>query len=195
MAQVKDKKSLSVSATDNREACSEQSFLSARKDWLAVSVRIHHEQKVSKNLAAYGIENFVAIQQQHRQWSDRIKLINRVVLPMIVFVCVTPLQRRQVLQLPSVIRYITTCGEHCPAIIPNKQMEKFKFMLDYSPEAINIFNTPIQQGEKVQIIKGPLAGMTGVVVTVKSEKKVGICLDGLGYACVKIPSGYLEAVI
>jgi len=195
MTQVKDKKSLSVSVTDNREARLDHSFLPAKKVWLALFVKIHHEQRISKRLTACGIENFVAIQQQHRQWSDRIKLVNHVVLPMVVFVCVTPVQRRQVLQIPFVIRYIVACGSHSPAVIPSEQMEKFKFMLDYSAEAVNILNIPIKQGEKVRIIKGPLVGMIGVVVTVKSEKKVGICLDGLGYACVTIPSGYLEAII
>ena len=195
MTQVKDKKSLSVSVTDNREARLDHSFLPPKKVWLAVFVKIHHEQKISKRLTTCGIENFVAMQQQHHQWSDRIKLVNSVVLPMVVFVCVTSLQRRQVLQMPSAIRYIAACGEHCPAIIPSEQMEKFKFMLDYSAEAVNIISIPIELGKKVRIIKGPLAGIIGVIVTVQSEKKVGICLDGLGYACVTIPSGYLEAII
>jgi len=186
---------LSVSVTDNREACLDPSFLPPKKVWLAVYVRIHHEQRISERLTACGIENFVALQQQHRQWSDRLKLVNRVVLPMIVFVCVTSLQRRQVLQMPSVISYIVACGEHCPAVIPSEQMEKFKFMLDYSPEAVNLINIPLERGKKVRIIKGPLAGMIGVVITVKSEKRVGVCLDGLGYACVKISSGYLEALV
>jgi len=178
MTQVKDKKSLSVSVTDNREARLDHSFLPPKKVWLAVFVKIHHEQKISKRLTTCGIENFVAMQQQHHQWSDRIKLVNSVVLPMVVFVCVTSLQRRQVLQIPSTIRYLVSCGEHCPAIIPSEQMEKFKFMLDYSPEAVNIINTSMQQGKKVRIIKGPLAGMNGVIVTVKAEKKVGVSLDG-----------------
>ena len=189
------KKVLSVYGTDSREARLDHAFLSTKKAWLAVSVKFHHEQKVSEKLTACGIENFVAMQKQYRQWSDRIKLVNTILLPMVVFVYVTPLQRMQVLQIPSVICYLTACGGYSPAVIPDSQMDKFRFMLDYSPEAVNVVNVPIKQGEKVRIIKGPLVGMTGVIITVQDERKIGISLDMLGYACAKIPLGYLETVI
>lgn len=190
--QLKNEKGLSAHGTDNREACFEQSYLSPGKTWLAVYVKVHQEQKMSERLCSLGIENFVAMQQEHRQWSDRIKLINRVVLPMIVFVHVTPAQRLQVLQMPSAVRYLVASGGYSPAIIPDDQMTKFKFMLDYSPEAVNVISIPIKRGEKVRIVKGPLAGMTGEIVTVGSEKRIGVCLDVLGYACVKVPVGYLS---
>ncbi len=190
--QFKDEKKLSIPGIDNRGARLEMSCLSSRKVWLAVYVKVHQEQKMSERLCICGVENFVAIQQEYRQWSDRIKLIKRVVLPMIVFVHVTLAQRRQVLKMPSAVRYLVACGEHSPAVIPDEQMDKFKFMLDYSPEAVNVISIPIKRGEKVQIIKGPLAGMTGEIVTVGSEKEIGICLDALGYACVKVPAGYLN---
>lgn len=190
--QLKDEKGLSVHGTDNRGAHLELSYLPPGKAWLAVYVKVHQEQKMSERLCMRGIENFVPIQQEYRQWNDRIKLINRVVLPMIVFVHVTPAQRRQVLQMPSAVRYLVACGEHSPAVIPDEQMDKFRFMLDYSPEAVNVISIPIKRGEKVRIVKGPLAGMTGEIVTIGSEKRIGVCLDALGYACVKVPVGYLS---
>jgi transcription termination/antitermination protein NusG len=190
--QHKDEKDLSAYGTDNRGAYLEPSYLSSRKAWLAVYVKVHQEQKMSERLNMCGIENFVAIQQEYRQWNDRIKLINRVVLPMIVFVHVTPVQRRQVLQMPSAVHYLVACGKHSPAVIPDEQMDKFKFMLDYCPEAVNVISIPIKRGEKVRIVKGPLAGLTGEIMIIKSEKRIGVCLDMLGYACVKIPIGYLS---
>ena len=38
-------------------------------------------------------------------------------------------------------------------------MERFRFMLDYSPEAVEICSTPLAAGDAVKVIKGPLAGM------------------------------------
>lgn len=96
--------------------------------------------------------------------------------------------------MSSAVRYIIACGQHCPAVIPDGQMETFKFMLDYSPEIVNVVNIPMKRGKKVRIIKGPLAGIKGEVVIVGKGRKVGICLDALGYACVKVPVGYLELI-
>ena len=46
-----------------------------------VRVRMHHEKKVSEHLDKMGIENFVPVQQELHQWSDRRKLVTSVLLP------------------------------------------------------------------------------------------------------------------
>ena len=38
----------------------------------------------------------------------------------------------------SISRYMVLRGESRPAVIPEEQMERFRFMLDYSPEAVEI---------------------------------------------------------
>ena len=60
------------------------------KRWYVALVRMHHEKKVSERLSKMGIDSFVPVQQQIHQWSDRRKLVDTVLLPMMVFVHVTP---------------------------------------------------------------------------------------------------------
>ena len=43
------------------------------KQWLAVYVRLYHEKKTSARLNTMGIENFLPIQEEIHQWSDRRK--------------------------------------------------------------------------------------------------------------------------
>lgn len=74
------------------------------KQWLAVYVRLYHEKKTSARLNTMGIENFLPIQEEIHQWSDRRKKISRVLIPMIVFVHVDALERKKVLELYSVNR-------------------------------------------------------------------------------------------
>lgn len=69
------------------------------KQWLAVYVRLYHEKKTSARLNTMGIENFLPIQEEIHQWSDRRKKISRVLIPMIVFVHVDALERKKVLEL------------------------------------------------------------------------------------------------
>lgn len=81
------------------------------KQWLAVYVRLYHEKKTSARLNTMGIENFLPIQEEIHQWSDRRKKISRVLIPMIVFVHVDALERKKVLELYSVNRYMVNRGE------------------------------------------------------------------------------------
>ena len=60
------------------------------------------------------------------------------------------------LTLQAISRYMVLRGESRPAVIPEEQMERFRFMLDYSPEAVEICSTPLAAGDAVKVIKGPL---------------------------------------
>ena len=64
-----------------------------------------------------GIENFLPVQQEYHQWSDRKKLVERVLLPMMVFVRVNLREQREVLNLSSVSRYMVLRGESTPAAL------------------------------------------------------------------------------
>ena len=47
-------------------------------------------------------------------------------------------------------------------------------------------------GEKVRVIKGPLSGLVGELVTVGGKSKIAVRLNMLGCACVDMPIGYVE---
>lgn len=162
------------------------------KQWLAVYVRLYHEKKTSARLNTMGIENFLPIQEEIHQWSDRRKKISRVLIPMIVFVHVDALERKKVLELYSVNRYMVNRGESVPLVIPDEQMERFRFMLDYSDSAISLNDPSLIPGEKVRVIKGPLSGLKGELVTVDEKTKVAVRIAALGFACVEMPIGYIE---
>lgn len=140
------------------------------------------------------IENFLPIQEETRQWKYRKKRIERVVIPMIIFVHVDMAERRQVLTLSAVSRYMVLHGEHTPAVIPDYQMERFKFMLDYSEEAVEMCAAPLEPGEKVKVIKGPLTGLEGEFREMNGKTKVMVRLNLLGCAEVDMPAGFVEKI-
>ena len=157
------------------------------KRWYVALVRMHHEKKVAERLDKIGIENFVPVQQEIHQWSDRRKMVESVLLPMIVFV-------QEVLSFSTVSRYMVMRGESSPAVIPDEQMARFRFMLDYSEEAICMNSSPLARGEKVRVVKGPLTGLVGELVNVDGKSKIAVRLNMLGCACVNMPIGYVEAI-
>ena len=165
-----------------------------KKCWLVVCVQSNREKKTYERLSALGFESFLPLQEETRRWSDRSKKVQRVVIPMVVFARIAPSERISVLRLPSVSRFMVLRGESAPAIIPDAQMERFRFMLDYSPEAVEICSTPLAAGDAVKVIKGPLAGLEGELVMIGGKSKVAVRLDMLGCAHVDMPIGYVERI-
>ena len=55
-------------------------------------------------------------------------------------------------------------------------------------------SAPLARGEKVRVIKGPLMGLVGELVTVDGRSKIAVRLNMLGCACADMPVGYVEPV-
>lgn len=166
----------------------------AEKRWLAAYVKMHHEKRVRDRLTAMGIENFLPVQEEVRQWSDRRKKVERVLIPMMIFVHVGTEEQRTVITYPSIIRYLTLRGEHTPTEIPTGQMERFRFMLDHSDSAISFSADDLQPGEKVRVIKGSLAGLEGELVTVEGKSRIAIRIHQLGCAVVEMNASMVEKI-
>ena len=135
-----------------------------RRQWLVAYVQFCLEKKTAERLKAMGVEYYL------------------------------PQQRPLPLTLQAISRYMVLRGESRPAVIPEEQMERFRFMLDYSPEAVEICSTPQAAGDAVKVIKGPLAGLEGELVMIGGKSKVAVRLDMLGCAHVDMPIGYVERI-
>ncbi len=166
----------------------------AEKRWLAAYVKMHHEKRVRDRLTAMGIESFLPVQEEMRQWSDRKKKVQRILIPMMLFVRVDPQEQRAVVTLPSVLRYLTLRGEHAPTEIPALQMERFRFMLDHSDSAVSFNTADLQPGESVRVIKGSLTGLEGELITVDGKSRIVLRIQQLGCAEVEISPAYVEKI-
>lgn len=165
------------------------------RHWYAFYVRMHHEKKTAEKLEMLHVEHFLPIQEVVRQWSDRKKKIKQVVIPMLIFICTDEKGRIELLQnFPSLTGCLIDPVTRRPAIIRDKEMEQFKFMLDYSEETVRFQNEPLAPGEQVEAIKGSLKGLQGELVEIGGHSQVMIRIDHLGYATVEIPVGYVKKV-
>lgn len=164
------------------------------KNWLVVCVQSNREKKTYERLTALGFEAFLPLQEEMHRWSDRSKKVQRVVIPMVVFARLDSTQYIQVLRLPSVNRFMVLRGESTPALIPDSQMERFRFMLDYSEQAVEMSSEHLQPGEQVKVIKGPLTGLTGELMTMDGKSKVAVRINMLGAALVEVSVGFVERV-
>lgn len=165
-----------------------------QKQWLVAYVKSCMEKKTAERLTAMGIEHYLPVQTVERRWSDRVKRMEKLVLPLMIFVHVTPKERPLPLTLSAVSRYMVLRGQHTPAVIPDQQMERFRFMLDYSSEAVKFSASSLSPGDPIRVIKGPLTGLEGELVNLNGKHQVVIRIDLLGCAHVEIPVGYVERI-
>lgn len=162
------------------------------RKWLAAYVKMHHEKKVRDLLTSLGICNFLPVQTEVHQWSDRCKKVEQVLIPMMIFVQVDAEEQRRVITLPSVLGYLVLRGEHAPTPIADEQMEHFRFMVDHSETDISFEPLSLEPGEKVRVVKGPLCGLVGELVTVNQRTSIAIRIEQLGCAIVEIASEWVE---
>lgn len=164
------------------------------RHWYVAYTKLFHERKTAENLLKMGIRSFVPVREEIHQWSQRKKKVMKVLIPQMIFIYGTPKERLAALELPAISHYMVLRGEHTPAIIPDNQMERFMFMVDYSDETIEMFTSPLEVGQSVKVIKGPLSGLEGELVEIEGKSKVVVRLDLLGCAGVDMPAGYIEAL-
>lgn len=163
--------------------------------WYAMYVKMRHEKKTAEKLSNMGICNYLPLQETIRQWSDRKKKIQVVIIPMIIFVKSNEKTRIEILKnIPSINGTMIDKATHKPAIIRDEEMERFMFMLDYSEEAVKFTNEPLKPGEKVEVIKGPLCGLEGELIEIDGKSQVSVRLNMLGCAMVEMPYRHLKKI-
>ena len=156
------------------------------KRWIAALVQMCMEKKVGERLTKLGVENYVPTQTEIRQWSDRKKKVERVVIPMVVFVH-TDEKTERTLRMQSFIRKILTYpGQTTAAVIPDDQIDRLKFMLRQSDSPVEMMEHHLQVGDKVHIVRGALQGLEGELYKNVDKSMVAIHIEALGYACVSV---------
>ena len=176
-----------VNVTNDREAYT--------KYWIAVLVQMNTEKKVGDKLSKMKIENYVPTQQEMHQWSDRKKKIDRIVIPMVVFIRTDKKTEKQIKNLSFIYKILSYPGHKETAVIPDTQIERLKFMLKHAESEVQLTENLFSVGETVRIGRGPLKGLEGELCYVTEDKHmVAIRLECLGYACVSVSKTDIENV-
>lgn len=168
--------------------------MAEERKWYVAFVRLHHERKAVQKLEGMGIECFVPLKEEIHQWIQRKKKVSVVLTPQMIFIHATEEERLKALTLSSISRYLVLRGEHLPAVVPDEQMKRFMFMVDYSEESVHSMNDLLSPGQKVKVIKGPLAGLEGEFVEMDGHSKIVVRLDMLGCFGTNMPAGYVETI-
>ena len=147
----------------------------AESSWYAIRVRARWERVVAAALHGKEYEEFLPLYRKRSRWSDRVKEIDLPLFPGYVFCRSDLFGRPPLVTTPGVIGILSFGGS--PAIIPAREIAAIKAILH---SGANAWPWPyLREGQRVRIYRGPLAGLEGILLRVKSDWRVVLSVEAL----------------
>jgi transcription antitermination factor NusG len=164
---------------------------SAEHRWYAVYTSANHEKRVVDQLATRAIEHFLPLYESVRRWKDRRMKLQLPLFPGYVFVRLWLGERLKVLQVPGVVRFVGFAGG--PAVLPDLEIEALRSSLRGQLRAEPC--PYITVGRRVRVTRGPLEGVTGILIRKKNVLRVVLSLDLLARsAAVEVDAADIEGI-
>ena len=149
--------------------------------WYPVYTHPRAEKKAYQALISKGLETYLPLHRQLKQWSDRKKWVEEPFIKSYLFVKIKEHEQTEVTMTKGVARFIYFSGKI--ASMPNRQIEELKLLMA-SPYELEVTEENLQPGEKIVIKAGPLKGLVGEIITYRSQKQLLLRLENLGHSIV-----------
>ena len=163
--------------------------------WHALYVRSRAEKKVYDQLIDLGYEAYLPLITRIKQWSDRRKKVVEPLFKSYVFVRNNERQHYYILGVYGVVRFVTF--EHQSVVVPEKQILAIKKYIDNPLEDEEEMNgLQLKAGQLVRITNGPMQGIMGHLVSVKSKRYLLVNIDVVGQSIpVSVQRSKVEPVV
>lgn len=145
--------------------------------WYPVYTNPRAEKKAYQSLINKGVEAYLPLQRQLKKWSDRKKWVEEPFIKSYLFVHIKEYEQTEVLMTKGIARFLYFGGRI--TAMPDRQIEQLKLLIA-SPFELEITEENLQPGEKIIIKAGPLKGMTGEIISYRSQKQLALRLESLG---------------
>ena len=174
----------------------------AKKQWFVAIVKNNTEKSAAEKLEKLGFNLYLPTQKETRIWKNgKRAMIERVVIPSIIFVNCTEEERKGIVNLHFINRFMTDkAGSQINnakplAIIPDSQIKALQFMLGNSDTPVTITSRPFMKGDKIRVIRGKLKGLEGEVMDLNKDKtELVIRIDYFGCAKLTIDTINVEVI-
>jgi transcription antitermination factor NusG len=141
--------------------------------WYALYTCPRHEKRVVQQIEQHRISCFLPLYRSVRRWKDRRKELELALFPGYVFVRIALQDRLRVLQLASVVRFVSFNGRPLP--LPLGEMEA---LMNGLRSGVRAEPHPyLTVGRRVRVKHGPLAGSQGILVRRKDKFRVVLSLE------------------
>jgi transcription antitermination factor NusG len=134
--------------------------------WLVAYTKPRNEKKALERLSQKGFTVYCPLKKEKKKWSDRWKWVESPLLPSYVFVWVDPSEQTEVLQDPSVVRWLYWLGK--PAVVRDEEIETLRKWLNDFPEA-DFQVEPLRAGDRVRVESGALMGKEAQIEEIRGQ--------------------------
>jgi len=163
----------------------------SEQTWFALTAKHQHEPTVARLLDAKGFEVFQPTYIEVRRWRDRNKVLKLPLFPGYVFFCGGLERRVDILSTPGVFS-IVSFGETA-AEIGSEEIAAIR-RVTYTQMAIRP-HPFLTVGDRVRVLRGPLAGVSGILQKQKDACRLVLSIELLGRsAAVEIDATIVEKI-
>ena len=149
--------------------------------WYALYTKSRAEKKVCVELRQTGIEVYLPLRRELRQWSDRKKWVETPIINSYIFIRIQMSDYRRVFESKGVVSYVAHKGK--AVVIPDHEIEAMKRTV-VSNLSFNVEASTIRKGQTITITSGPLKGITGEVLDIRGTRKFYMRISHIGYTLV-----------
>ena len=145
--------------------------------WFAVWTRSRQEKVAAAMLDMVGVDHFLPLKSELRQWSDRKQTVSVPLFCGYLFVRMNPTKdsRLEVLKAPGIAGFVGNSSGPLP--IPDQQIEDIRTILG---RRIDCTVIPIlEEGDRVRVVRGPLTGIEGRLLQSNSSSRLLISIEML----------------
>ena len=162
-------------------------------NWYVVKTNSRAEKKVFERIEATGLEAYLPLVTTIKQWSDRKK---KVELPLISSTLFIHCKEEELKILYTVIGFHTLLyylGK--PAKVRAYEIQNLRILLQENIEFKKEDFVNIQQGDKVEVIRGPFQGLIATSLEVSRTHKLIVEIESLEQRfVVHVPKTYVRKI-
>lgn len=144
--------------------------------WFAVWTRSRHESTVFRQLVGKGLPAFLPTIPRWSHWKDRRKRIEWPLFPGYCFARLDPAESLRVLSCVGVVSIVGFDSRPVP--IADQEIESIRTLvtsdLRFDPSPL------IQEGDPVEVVRGPLRGVVGRLVRKGSQARLVLSVGLIG---------------
>lgn len=145
----------------------------AEHPWFALSVRSRHEKIVATYLEGMGYPRYLPLYRSQHAWSDRVKDLDLPLFAGYVFSQFDPVRRLPILTIPGVLS-VVSFGQG-PQPVDSAELDAIRRI---SESGVPAEPWPfLKVGQRIRVERGPLAGIEGVLVQMRSQSRIVVSLS------------------
>lgn len=172
------------------------STVTEQKYWFAYRIFHNKIKLVKEQLSEEGIEFFIPIRIIQKEKAESFEYKEEPIIPSLIFIRSTEAYMRTLREKYALhLGIYRNPGTQKAAIIPDREMEIFMYVLSKGCQQLESVDEKIVQGNHVRIIGGLFKGAEGYITRIHGTKRFVVLIKGVAaVATTFVPRCFIEKI-